>query len=144
MAEGDGIVYNEFKEKVAEGVVDLSSGADVIKLALFSVSYVPDIDSDVSFTALSNEVTGTGYTAGGETLANQDVTKDNTNDRGIYNADDVTWESLGILSPQPAWGVLYDDTHATKILIMYFPLETLTNGGDYVISWNTAGILTLT
>lgn len=138
MAEGDGVLYNEFKEKVMEGAYNLASGGDTIKVALFSASYNPDKDSDTSYDALSNECSGTGYVAGGATLAGQDVTKDNSNDRGVFDGNDITWSNLGTLSPQPAWAVMYDDTHASNLLIGYWEISTPTNGGDYTIQWSSS------
>src|SRR3989304_3490223 len=110
MAEGDGAFYNNFKEQVLEGVFNLASGGHTLKLTLHT-GYTPDIDAhtvgaDVSATEYG---TASGYTAGGATLAGQDVTQDNTNDRGVFDATDVTWASLGPLSPAtPSHCILWD------------------------------------
>lgn len=135
MAEGDGILYDEFKYRVLSGEYDMSNAGNTLKLALFSSSYVPAQDTDTTYTALTNECSGVGYTAGGEILANQTITKDTANHRSIYDADDVTWTSIGTLSPQPAWAVLYDDTNANKYLIGYWEIATPTNGGNWTIQF---------
>jgi len=151
MAEGDGAIYNNFKEQVMEGVFNLAAAGDVLKLTLHT-GYTPDIDAHglwadtgVSTTEYG---TGNGYTAGGKTLANQDVTQDNTNDRGVLDADDITWTALGALSPAtPSHCILKDDTPAAPLdpLMAYWVLgATATNGGDYTIQWNAAGIILLT
>lgn len=151
MAEGDGAIYNNFKEQVMEGVYNLASGGDTLKLTLHT-SYTPDIDSHtiwgdtgVSTTEYS---TASGYTAGGKTLGSQDVTQDNTNDRGAFDAADVTWTSLGALSPAtPSHAILWDDTPTSPAdpLIAYWELgTTATNGGDYTLQFGANGLILLT
>jgi hypothetical protein len=110
MAEGDGAIYNNFKEQVMEGVFNLLT--DTLKIALVT-GHVPDIDADDAWAAASpDEVTGTGYTAGGLTLTAVAVTQDNANDRGIFDAANATWTGLNIggASGSPSHAILYDDS----------------------------------
>lgn len=151
MAEGDGVIYNTFKELVMEGVYNLKTGADSLKLTLHT-GYTPNIDTHVIWATAgvsSTEYgTASGYTAGGKTLAGQDVTQDDANDRGVFDATDVTWTSLGALSPAtPSHTILWDDTPTSPVdpLIAYWILgTTATNGGNYTIQWGTNGIILLT
>jgi hypothetical protein len=151
MAEGDGAIYNNFKELVMEGTYNLASGGDTLKLTLHT-AYTPDIDTHLLWgtAGVSSTEYGTasGYTAGGKTLTSQDVTQDNTNDRGVFDAADVTWTSLGALSPAtPSHTILWDDTPTSPAdpLIAYWVLgTTATNGGNYTIQWGTNGIILLT
>jgi hypothetical protein len=151
VAEGDGVIYNTFKELVMEGVYNLKTGADSLKLTLHT-GYTPNIDTHVIWATAgvsSTEYgTASGYTAGGKTLAGQDVTQDDANDRGVFDATDVTWTSLGALSPAtPSHTILWDDTPTSPVdpLIAYWILgTTATNGGNYTIQWGTNGIILLT
>lgn len=151
MAEGDGAIYNAFKEDVMEGIHDLATGGHTLKQTLHT-SYTPDIDAHVVWATAgvsSTEYgTGSGYTAGGATLAGQDVTQDNTNDRGVFDANDVTWSSLGALSPAtPSHTILWNDTPSSPAdpLIAYWELgSTATNGGDYTLQFGATGIILLT
>jgi hypothetical protein len=143
MAEGDGSVYNNFKEQVMEGIFNLASGGDTINVMLVT-GHSLDIDNDTVYGDVSaDEVTGTGYTAGGETLVGQDVTQDNANDRGVFDAGNVTWSSL--TAGTPNYAIMYDDTPTTpnKPLIAAWELATATNGGDFTLQWHTDGILLL-
>jgi hypothetical protein len=149
MAQGDGNLYNNFREQVMEGVFNLASGGHTLKVTLHT-GYTPDIDAhtvwaDVSGTEYS---TAGNYTAGGATLGSQDVTQDNDNDRGVFDAADVTWTSLGPLSPAtPSHAILWDDTPSSPEdpLIAYWELgTTATNGGNYTLAWGTDGIILLT
>lgn len=149
MAEGDGFIYNNFKEQVMEAEFNLATAGDVLKLILVS-GHTPNIDTHtIKGDVVADEYsTATGYTAGGETLAGQDVTQDDSNDRGVFDATDVTWTSLGPLSPAtPSHAILYDDTNTAPVdpLIAYWVLgTTATNGGNYTIQWGTNGIILLT
>lgn len=142
MAEGDGTLYNNFKEQILLGELDLGNGADTIKVMLVT-GHSLDIDLDDSYSDVSaDEVSGTGYTAGGEALANQAVAQDNTNDRASFDADNTTW--TGLDAGTPNYAIVYDDTHASKYLISAFEIATASNGGDYTLTWHTDGILLLT
>jgi len=144
MAEGDGAIYNNFKEQVMLGAFNLST--NTINGILVS-GYTPDIDADVNYASVSGDEygTATGYTAGGETLTTKTVTQDDANDRAVWDADNVTWSSLGPLAPNtPSHFILYSTT-ATNQLIAYWEIgTTATNGGDYTMAFNAVGILTLT
>src|SRR6185295_325987 len=88
------VIYNSFKKKIMDGSIDLDT--DTIKVALVTSSYTPDQDAHDFFDDVTNEVAGTGYTAGGASLANKAVTADNTDNEGVFDADDVTWSSSTI------------------------------------------------
>lgn len=138
-------LYNEAKRALLAGEIDLSgdSTGHVIKVALVT-GYTPNIDTHDGWANVSaNECSGTGYSAGGATLGSKAVTEDTSNDRGKFDGADVTWTSLQ-LGQTPSHAVMYDDTHASKCLIAYWDVTTVTNGGDYTISWNVLGILLLT
>lgn len=147
MAQGDGAIFNTFKERVMEGVYDLSTGQDVIQVILMN-AYVPDIDSHVNYSNVSGTEynTGDGYTSFGETLAGQDVTKDDANDRGKFDATDLTFSNLGPLTPtHPTHAIMLDDTPADNPLIAYWEVSgTAPNGGDWTLQWGANGIILLT
>lgn len=139
MAEGDGVIYNEFKFRVLNGYFNLANGQDTLKMILVT-GHTVDIDNDTGYASVSgDEESGTGYTAGGETLANQATSKDNTNDRGVLDADDVTWTGLDVGTP--SHGILYDDTPTTPTadpLIAAWEVTTPSNGGNYTLQFSTS------
>ena len=83
--------FNFAKLKIADGTIDLDT--NTFKMMLTTSSYTPDIDTHDYRDDVTNEITGTGYTAGGATMANNALSQDNTNDRVIWDADDVQWTS---------------------------------------------------
>jgi len=136
------VVYNSFKQKIMDGSIDLDT--DTIRVALVTSSYTPDQDAHEDFADLTNEVSGTGYTAGGTTLANKSVTKDNTDNEGVFDADNVTWSTATITA---RGAVLYKDSgvSATSWLICYFDFteDKSASGADFVINWAGEGIINL-
>jgi hypothetical protein len=58
--------YGNFFVHLAEKRIDFNS--DAIKVALCTSAYTPDQDGHDFFNDITNEVTGTGYTAGGAAL----------------------------------------------------------------------------
>lgn len=139
MAEGDGTVYNNFKEQLLLGTIDLAN--DTLKMMLVT-GHSLDIDNDASYSDVSgDEESGTGYTAGGETLTGQSVTQNNTDNRAEFDANDVTWTGLDVGTPN--FAILYDDTHASNWLIAAWEIATASNGGDYTLQFHSDGIILL-
>ena len=87
------LIYNSFWEDLARGSIDLDT--DTIKVLLTTSAYVENKDTHVKRSDVTNEVTGTGYTAGGTTSAIT-VTKDTANDRLDVSLGQVTWPSSTI------------------------------------------------
>ena len=136
------IIWNAFKANIMNGGIDLDT--DDIKVALVTSTFSPNQDTEEDFADVTNEVTGTGYTADGASLANDAVTQDNTDNEGVYDADDVTWSSSTITARGAV--VYYDSTvAATSLLICYldFGSDQTSTAGDFTIAWNAEGILNL-
>ena len=134
------LIYNSGKELILK--TDLTG--ITLKCALVTSSYTADKDAHENFDDITNEISGTGYTAGGATLANVSTNIDDTNDRGELDADDVTWASSTLTARA---GVLYysTGTAATSTLIAYidFGEDYSSDSSDFVIEWNSEGILAL-
>lgn len=140
MASG---IYNIFKSQVMQGSIDLVN--DDIKVALLDSNHAfdPDSATNLQWTDVSaNEVAGTGYTAGGESLTGKAVTVDDTDDEGVFDADNVTWAASTITARH---AVIYDDTTATKYIIasIDFGQDTSSTNGNFQIQWDAEGIINL-
>lgn len=136
------VVYNSFKKDIASGAIDLDT--DTIKVALVTSTYSPNVDTHTKFSDITNEVTGTGYTAGGVTLGTVTVSQDNTNNRGVFDAADVSWASSSITA---RGAVVYKSTGtaSTSPLICYvdFTTDKTSSSGTFTITWSADGILYL-
>ena len=133
-------IYNRFFANIMNKEVDLE--ADTIKVALLSSSYTPNKDHNTWSDVSANEITGTGYTAGGATLANKSVTQDDTNDQATFDADDVTWASSTITA---RYAVLYDDTLTNDDLVAIFDFgsDQSSSSGNFTLQFNSSGIMAL-
>jgi hypothetical protein len=109
---------------------------------LVTSAYTPDIDAHEFRNQVTNEVTGTGYTAGGQTVANKTVVQSNSNDRAIFDFDDVTWANSTITA---RGAVLYRDTGtpATSELIAYwdFATDRISSNGNFTVQISANGAL---
>lgn len=139
-------VYNFFKASAMKGTYDLHTGGDTIKCMLLDNTHTIDQDNhDYVDDVNPDEISGTGYTAGGKALTNQAVTQDDSGDKGVWDADDVTWAASTITA---RYAVLYKDTGtpATSPLICIFDFteDKSSSDGDFTIQWHVNGILNLT
>lgn len=137
------VIYNSFKQKIMDGSIDLDT--DTIKVALVTSSYTVDQDAHEDYADITNEVAnGNGYTTGGESLANKAVTKDNTDNEGVFDADDVTWSASTITA---RGAIVYKSTGVagTSWFICYldFGSDQSSSSGNFTIQWNAEGILNL-
>ena len=136
------VIYNDFKKNIMNGTIDLDT--NTIRVMLVTSSYTPDQDTHEFKDSVTNEVVGTGYTAKGAELANKTVTADDTDNEGVFDADDVTWSSSTITA---RGAVIYKDTGTagTSPLICYldFAADKSSSNGDFTIAWNAEGIVNL-
>ncbi|HVV37580.1 MAG TPA: hypothetical protein VHC63_13305 [Acidimicrobiales bacterium] len=129
--------------------VDLDS--DSIKAALFTNSLTtPNFDTNTAYAAApfnANEVSGTGYSAGGAALSGLTVVVASPVATQLnFDANDLSWASATFSSVR---GVLvYDDTIASPtakpgIVAITFGADFSVTGGTFTIQWNANGIFTL-
>lgn len=146
MAAGPMNFYDIFAESLADGTHDLDT--HTFKVALFTSSYTPNVGTQVSYSALTNEVAnGNGYTTGGATLGS--VTWSQTGGVATFDAANAEWTaSSGAITAR--YAVLYNSTTGTNNLIAYFLLDatpadvTVTDTNTLTIAWNASGIFTVT
>ena len=137
-------LYGNFLLKALNKEVDFDS--DTIKVALLTSSYTPNQDTHDYFNDVSSaEVTGTGYTAGGITLASKTATYDSGTNVIVLDAADVTWSSSTITA---RYAVVYDSTgtSSTSALIGYvdFGSDQSSTNGNFTITWDSTGIVRIT
>ena len=87
------LIYNSAVDDMARGAIDADT--DTFKVMLVTSAYSPNKDTDLKRSAVTNEVSGTGYTAGGVTSACT-VTKDTANDRVTLSFAAVNWATSTI------------------------------------------------
>ena len=139
-------IMQAFGSGSAGGAPNIDFLSDTIKVMLCTNAYTPAQDTHVFKSDVTNEVTGTGYTAGGATLGSK--TLDYTAGTNVikFDAADVSWAASTITA---RYAVIYDDTpatDATKPLLGYvdFGADQSTSNGTFTITWDAAGILKIT
>ena len=138
-------LYGNFLSPALNKEVDWDG--DTIKVALLTNSYTPDQDAhNYLDDVIANEVSGTGYTAGGNTLANKTNNYNSATNVIVLDADDTTWSSSTITA---RYAVVYDATpatNATRPLIGYvdFGSDQSSSNGNFTITWDATGIVRIT
>jgi hypothetical protein len=121
--------------------------ADNIKTALIKDTWVPAQDTNQYWSdVVANETAGTGYTAGGATLASKTLTYDGSTNKTKLAAANPQWPASTITA---RYACLYDDspsTNATKPVLGYvdFGANQSTSNTTFEIVWAAAGIFEIT
>lgn len=128
------LIYNNALWYLVKGNIDFDS--DTFKTMLVTSSYTPNKDTDDFRNDVTNEVTGTGYTAGGNSCTMTVAAIDTTNDRIEVTMGGSAWASSTITA---AGAVIYKSrggASSADELVAYIDF-----GGNVV---SVAGTFTLT
>lgn len=136
--------YGKFFTALNSGSIQWTTAS--IKCALAGSSYSPNQDTDDFFNDVTDEVSGSSYTASGLTLTASQYYTASTNTHTLDLADAI-WTSSSFSA---RYAVLYHTLAACSgsisPLVAYVDFgETMTSqGGAFTITWNTDGILSYT
>ena len=150
MAQGDLLFFNDFVDDLGKGKHVL--GTDTIKFALVSNSTVPAVTTaDPCFGAggttnfASTEVSGTGYTSGGEDIS---ATFSTTTDTGTLDGTGPSWSQNGAGPTNIRWGIIYNDSATNKDCIAFVDMgggsDISLQDGDISYTFHGSGIGTIT
>lgn len=136
--------FGKFFLSLANKEVDFNS--DTIKAMLCTSTYVPDQDAHQYKSDVTNEITGTGYTAGGVTLTTCTISYDGTTNTLKLDCDDFSWTGATFTARNL---VIYDSTpgsDATRPLIMYvtFNADIPVTSSTFSVTVNAGGLCTVT
>jgi hypothetical protein len=121
---------NSFKEELLEGIHDFLT--DTFKVALYTNNAT--IGPDTTAYTTSEETSGAGYTAGGNTLTGVTVTRS----QGVAYVDfgDTTWNA-GNFSARGA--LLYNSSKANRAVgVLEFGEIKTVSGGNFKIEFPPA------
>jgi hypothetical protein len=146
------VVSNAFKQDMlGANAINLGAGGNTVKVALFTSSYTPAATDLVygSGNLASNEVSssGTGYTTGGISLpaANNSILTADAPTIGWTNTSgtsSIQWTSSSFTA---RYAVVYNSTVSNRVIcIIDFGADKTVTSGTFTITWNAAGIITLT
>ena len=132
MAFTGNYVCNSFKTELGTKTHDFTlTTGDVFKLALY--------DNNASFTAATtdytatNEISGTGYTAGGIALVN--VTPVLSGSTAIFDFEDASWSTATFTT---RGGMIYNSTAGTaSVIILDFNSNRTVSAGTFTVRFPT-------
>ncbi len=110
-----------------------STNADTFKIALYTSSAT--LDATTTAYSATNEVSGTGYTAGGNSLTVAQ-TPTSTSTTAWLDFADTTWASSTITANG---ALIYNDTNSDKaVAVLAFGGDKTSTNGDFTIVFPTA------
>lgn len=116
---------SSFKQQLLLGEHDLDT--DVIKIALYTSAAT--LDASTTAYTTSNEVVGTGYTAGGNTLSGATVSLTGTT--AFVDFADTTWSNATITA---RGALIYNSSKANKaIAVLDFGGDKTSTAGDFTV-----------
>jgi hypothetical protein len=115
------------------------------KIALFTNTITPNFSTDTAYGVApynANEVTGTGYTAGGYTLTGATWSESPTESL-MFDATDITSASTTFTGARG--GLIYADALAgnNAICLVNFGADYSPNNGTFTITWAATGIFAI-
>ncbi len=129
------LIYNSAIDDMARNNIDFDT--NTFKAMLVTSTYTPNKDTHDKRDDVTNEATGTGYTAGGVTCACT-VTKDTANDRVTLQFAAVSWATSTITARAL---VIYKSTGtaSTDNLVAYndFGSNVSSTGGTFSVAAST-------
>jgi hypothetical protein len=115
------------------------------KVAMFTNTITPNFSTDTAYGVApynANEVSGTGYTAGGNALTSTTVTESPAGTI-MLDAADASWTTSTITNARCA--LIYADALAgnNAILLVNFTADYSTVAGTFTIQWAAGGYATI-
>ena len=145
MARGDVVVFEEAKAKMLDG--DWAS-TDQFWCAICDNTATPTAAFATPTLGDFTEVTAAGtYDAGGLNLGALSVLVSEA--AGVMTFDSATnpsWAQSALSDVDAYWGIIYNYTDAAKDCVAFVDLAGPVDmtAGDLTITWNVAGIFTIT
>lgn len=140
---------SSFKAEILLGVHDFraTAGGDTFKIALYTSSAT--IDANTTAYSATNEVTGTNYTAGGNTLINGGVATASTSSSagtGYTTFSNSTWATSTITA---RGALIYNTTPSANsnantaltnaaCIVLDFGADKTSTAGDFTIAFPTS------
>ena len=122
-----------FKQELMEGVHDFTT--HTFKMALYTSSAT--LDATTTAYSATNEVSGTGYTAGGNTLTVTGGAVSTSGTTAYIDFADTTWSTATITA---RGAVIYNSSVVGNpaVAVLDFGADKTSTAGDFTVSFPTA------
>jgi len=115
-------------------VTRAGTGADTFKIALYTSSAT--LDSTTTAYSVTNETSGTGYTAGGNTLVISNTPNSVSGTTAWLSFSNSTWTTSTISA---AGALIYNSTQANRaVAVLSFGGTVSSTAGDFTVVMPTA------
>lgn len=133
------LIYNRALELLARGNIDFDT--DTFKVMLTTSGYTENKDTHDFRDDVTNEVSGTGYTAGGQTVT-VSVSLDTSNDRVDITLGGATWTSSTITARKAVYYKSRGGAASADelIAVIDFGSDVSTNNGTFTLQSSTLRI----
>lgn len=133
------LIFNSALDDAARGAIDWDT--DSFKCLLVTSAYAPNKDTHLKRSDVTNEVSGTGYTAGGA-AATVGVTKDTANDRIDISLGAVSWASSTITARGAVYYKSRGGAASADELVAYidFLSDIISTSGNFALTASTLRI----
>jgi hypothetical protein len=130
------LIYNSAIDEMARGDIDFDT--DTFKAMLVTSTYTPNKDTHEFRDDVTNEVSGTGYTAGG-VASPITVSKDTVNDRVTIQFDAVSWASSTITARGCVYYKSRGGASSADEIVAYndFGSNVASSGGTFAVAAST-------
>lgn len=140
-----GLYYNTFHDILFSQQLAVDLSLTTNKVALYTNSLTPNFDSDTGYSAApytSNEISGTGYTAGGAAVTSPAIA-DSPTGTLAFSIGNVSWTTSTITNARCALLYAAALTNKNCVALTNFGADYSTSAGTFTIQWATAGLFTI-
>ena len=132
MAFSGNALCSTFKNELLEGTHNFANGGNSFKIALFTSD--ASLGAATTGYSTSNEVSGTGYSAGGAALTRVDPSTSGTT--ALTDFADLTFSTATITANG---ALIYNDTQSDKaVAVIAFGGDKTVTSGTFTIQFPTA------
>lgn len=138
MTMASGVYGNLLTEVFTNALAYSLNASDTVKYEFVSDSYTPDFNTHDEEADITNEVTGTGYTTGGEALGSPTLAS--ASGFTTFDGSDVSLSTTTLSNVRGT--VTFDDTLTGDPLLnaTTFGADYSTSSGTFAITWSASGI----
>lgn len=139
-------VYDSHRQYQFDGTAVVDFDTDALYVSLHTATYTPDQGAHDFFNDVTNEVSVSGYTSGGQSMTSKTITKDTANHRVDIDAADIVWSIPSGSTLTARYAVIYKRVGTTNsaspiVALIDFGSDQTASNGTFTIQWSTPGFL---
>ena len=126
------VIQTSFKKEIYEALHDFNTAGNAFKLALYTSAAT--IDATTTIYSVTNEISGTGYTAGGGALTNNEPANGGT--KGFIDFDDLVFTTATITA---RGCLIYNSTNGNRAVQSHdFGADKSSSAANFTIQFPVA------